>query len=244
MTGSLHSAPEMIGKETGIRKYKDKEARQMSKTGKNSFWGSIKGNIISYVAVCTAVIIAVTATLNSVVMRNVLITDGHNTLMKEAENAGERINEWLVRQASIVDTMKSGLETMDRDDMETIMDYLGANLSRNADALMYYCCFGYDGGVFPADHSTLDLDPSTRGWWKDAVESGGLIYTEPYTDFATGQMIVSIAEPFTLDGEQAVILADITIDSLIEMVQGIGTGEGTNDGVANRHYAARFRAQP
>lgn len=99
-------------------------------------------------------------------------------------------------------------------------------------------------GVFPADHSTLDLDPSTRGWWKDAVESGGLIYTEPYTDFATGQMIVSIAEPFTLDGEQAVILADITIDSLIEMVQGIGTGEGTNDGVVNRHYAARFRDQP
>ena len=102
------------------------------------------------------------------------------------------------------------------------MDYLGANLSRNEDALMYYCCFGYDGGVFPADHSVLDLDPSTRGWWTDAVGTGGLIYTEPYTDFATGQMIVSIAEPFTLDGEQAVILADITIDSLIEMVQGIG----------------------
>ena len=197
----------------------------MSKREKSGFWGSIKGNIISYVAVCTALIIAVTATLNSVVMRNVLITNGHNMLVEQAENAGELINEWLVRQAYIVDTMKSGLETMDRDDMETVMNYLEANLSRNADALMYYCCFGYDGGVFPADHSVLDLDPSTRGWWTDAVGTGGLIYTEPYTDFATGQMIVSIAEPFTLDGEQAVILADITIDSLIEMVQGVGTGE-------------------
>jgi len=205
--------------------YKDKEAGQMSRTEKNSFLGSIKGNIIFYVAVCTAVIIAVTAALNSVVMRNVLITNGHNMLMEEAENAGELMNEWLVRQACIVGTMKSGLETMDRDDMETVMDYLGANLSRNADALMYYCCFGYNGGVFPADHSTLDLDPSTRDWWMDAVGTGGLIYTEPYTDFATGQMIVSIAEPFTLDGEQAVILADITIDSLIEMVKGIGTDE-------------------
>lgn len=209
----------------GIRKYKYKEARQMSKTKKNRFWGSIKGNIISYVAVCTAVIIAVTATLNSIVLRNVLITNGHNTLMEEAENAGELINAWLVRQADIVDTMKSGLETMDREDMETVMNFLGANLSRNEDALMYYCCFGYDGGVFPADHSTLDLDPSTRGWWTDAVGTGKLIYTEPYTDFATGQMIVSIAEPLILDGEQAVILADITIDSLIEMVQGMGTDE-------------------
>lgn len=197
----------------------------MNKTDKNSFWGSIKGNIISYVALCTVVIIVVTATINSVVMRNVLITDGHGTLMREAEDTGELIDQWLVRQAYIVDTMKCGLETMDRDDMESVMDYLEANLSQNPDALMYYCCFGYDGGVFPANHSSLDLDPSTRGWWKDAVGTGGLIYTEPYTDFATGQMIVSIAEPFTLDGEQAVVLADITIDSLIEMVQGTGTDE-------------------
>ncbi len=197
----------------------------MSKVEKNNFWGSIKGNIISYVALCTVIIIAVTATLNSIVMRNVLITNGHNTLTEEAENTGELIDEWLVRQAYIVDTMKSGLETMDGDDMGAIMDYLEANLSQNPDALMYYCCLGYDGGVFPANHTSLDLDPTTRGWWKDAVGTGDLIYTEPYTDFATGQMIVSVAEPFILDGEQAVVLADITIDSLIDMVRGMGTDE-------------------
>lgn len=202
-----------------------REAGQMSKAEKSSFWGSIKGNIISYVALCTAVIIVVTAAINSIIMRNVLITNGHNTLMEEAESTGKMIDEWLIRQAYIIDTMKSALETMDRDDMETAMDYLGANLSQNPDALMYYCCFGYNGGVFPADHSSLDLDPSTRGWWTEAIGAGGLIYTEPYTDFATGQMIVSIAEPFILDGEQAVILADITIDSLIEMVQGTGKDE-------------------
>lgn len=197
----------------------------MSKSGKRIFWGSIRGNIISYVALCTAVIIVVTATLNSVVMRNALITDGHNALTEKAENTSKQIDEWLVGQANIVSTMKTGLETMDRDDMEAVMDYLEENLSQNPDALMYYCCFGYDGGVFPADHSSLDLDPSTRSWWIDAIETGGLIYTEPYTDFATGQMIVSIAEPFTMDGEQAAVLADITIDSLIEMVQNTGNDE-------------------
>lgn len=197
----------------------------MNKAEKNSFLGSIKGNIISYVALCTAFIIVVTATLNSIVMRNVLITNGYNTLTEEAENTGELIDEWLVRQAYIVHTMKSGLETMDTEDMEPVMDYLEANLSQNSDALMYYCCLAYDGGVFPADHSSLDLDPTTRGWWKDAVSTGGLIYTEPYTDFATGQMIVSIAEPLTMNGEQAVVLADITIDSLIEMAHGMGKDE-------------------
>lgn len=202
-----------------------KEHRQTKGADKSRFFGSIKGNIISYVAICIAIIIAVTATLNSIVMRNVLIANGRDTLTEEAENTSELINEWLIRQAYIVETMKSTLETADTDDMESVMDYLEVNLAKNPDALMYYCCLAYDGGVFPADHSSLDLDPTTRDWWIDAMETGGLIYTEPYTDFATGQMIVSIAEPLTIDGEQAAILADITIDSLIEMVQSTGTDE-------------------
>ncbi len=195
----------------------------MDSSKRNRFLGSIKGNIISYVALCTVIIIAVTATLNSIVFRNVLMTNGHNTLREEAEYNSELIDEWLERQADIVITMKSALETMDTDDMESVMDFLEVNLAENPDALMYYCCLAYDGGVFPADHSSLDLDPTTRSWWIDAVEKGDLIYTEPYTDYATGQMIVSIAAPFTMSGEQAVILADITIDSLIEMVQNVGT---------------------
>lgn len=197
----------------------------MGQEQKNRFFGSIKGNITTFVAICTVIIIAVTATLNSVIMRNVLMSNGQNTLTEEAQNTGEMINEWLIRQAYIVDTMKSGLATMSTDDMEAVMDYLEDNLAQNPDALMYYCCRAFDGGVFPANHTFLDLDPTTRGWWIDAVESGSLIYTEPYTDFATGQMIVSIAEPFIMDGEQAVVLADITIDSLIEMVQSAGSDE-------------------
>lgn len=195
----------------------------MDSSKRNRFLGSIKGNIISYVALCTVIIIAVTATLNSIVLRNVLMTNGHNTLREEAEYNSELIDEWLERQADIVITMKSALETMDTDDMESVMDFLEVNLAENPDALMYYCCLAYDGGVFPADHSSLELDPTTRSWWIDAVEKGDLIYTEPYTDYATGHMIVSIAAPFTMSGEQAVILADITIDSLIEMVQNVGT---------------------
>ena len=59
-----------------------------------------------------------------------------------------------------------------------------------------------------------------------ATSQNKLIFTAPYTDFATGQMIVSIAEPITIDGVQAVILADITIDTLIEVTKNIE--DGTN----------------
>ncbi|MBQ3514039.1 MAG: hypothetical protein IJA32_09635 [Lachnospiraceae bacterium] len=195
----------------------------MKENKRQTFLGTIKGKIILYVALCTIVIIAATAVISSVVLKDALKTSEHGVLTAEAESTSDIIDEWLVRQGDIVKTMKSALETMDTDDREGIMDFLEANLKNNDDALMYYCCFGYNGEVLPADHSNLDLDPTTRSWWTDAIAKGDLIYTEPYTDFATGQMIVSIAIPFTMNGEQAVVLADITIDSLIEMVQNVST---------------------
>ena len=193
------------------------------KREKKSILGSIKGRIILYVALCIIVIITVTAMVNSVALKDALKTSEHNVLVAEVECTSDIIDEWLVRQADIVITMKSALETMDKDDTKAIMDFLEINLANNNDALMYYCCFGYNGGVLPADHSSLDLDPTTRSWWVDAIADGELIYTAPYTDFATGQMIVSIAAPCKIGGEQAVVLADITIDSLIEMVKGVST---------------------
>lgn len=191
---------------------------------KKSIAGTIKGRIILYVTLCMVVIIAVTAVVNSIVLKEALKTSEHNLLLSEAEGTSNVIDEWLIEQASIVETMKCSLETMEKDET-AIMDYLEANLANNEDALMYYCCFGYNGGVLPADHSSLDLDPTTRSWWIDALAKGDLIYTAPYTDFATGQMIVSIAMPCKIDGEQAVVLADITIDNLIEMVKNVSDDE-------------------
>lgn len=195
------------------------------KSEKWSFWGSIKGRIILYAALSTILIIVVTAVINSIVLNDALKTSEHNVLTAEAESTSDIIDEWLIGQANVIETIKSALENMDKKNPEAIMDFLEVNLEKNDAALMYYCCFGYNGGVLPANHSSLDLDPTTRSWWKDAIAEGGLIYTAPYVDFATGQMIVSIAVPCKISGAQAVVLADITIDNLIEIVKGVSTDE-------------------
>lgn len=196
-----------------------------TRSEKQPFLGSIKGSIILYVALSTILIITVTAVINSIVLNGALKVSEHSVLSTEAESTSDIIDEWLVRQADIIETMKNALVHMNKKDPKAIMDFLEVNLANNDDALMYYCCFGYNGGVLPADHSSLDLDPTTRGWWKDAIAKGELIYTAPYTDFATGQMIVSIAVPCKIGGEQAVVLADITIDNLIDIVKNVSTDE-------------------
>lgn len=197
----------------------------MDKDRKQAFSGTIKGRIIIYVVISTIAMIAVTALINSMVLRSALKSSEHSVLTAKAEGTADVIDDWLMGQASMIETMKNALEGMEREDTEAIMDFLGRNLEDNENALMYYCCFGYNGGVFPADHSQLDLDPTTRSWWTDAVSNNGLIFMDPYMDYATGKMIVSLAVPLELGGEQAVVLADITIDSLIEMVNNVSMDE-------------------
>lgn len=185
------------------------------------FKKTIRGRMGIITIVSMLVIILTMMVVNTLSTQKVMISNEKELLLAQAEDNALVMEHWLQEQGSIVHTMKTALEQMKTADTAVIMDYLQANLEENDSALMYYCCFGYDGGVFPADHSKLDLDPTTRDWWKQSVGEGTLIYTAPYTDFATGQMIVSIAEPMTLKGKQAVVLADITIDRLIELTKTI-----------------------
>jgi methyl-accepting chemotaxis protein len=193
------------------------------KSGNNG--RTIKGNIALVVTVGSILLILLMDVCNSASIRSAMINDEKALLKEEAAGNAKVMNQWLEEQESIVHTMRTALAEADIADTGAAMDYLEKNLDENESALMYYLCLGYDGGVFPADHSTLDLDPTTRSWWQDAISANDLILTAPYTDFATGQMIVSIAEPFLFHGEQAVILADITIDQLITITKGISTDD-------------------
>lgn len=208
--------------------------------------GSIRFRIAGLVTVGIVLIIFVTAIINGVSMKKVMVDNENVILSDEAVSNAKIINQWLERQGDIVHTLRNSLAFMNEKNENKIMDYLEENLACNEDALMYYCCFGYNGGVLPANHSELDLDPTTRDWWKQAIEQNTLIYTAPYKDFASGSMIVSIAEPMMIGGEQAVMLADISIDRLVNMTQQISETTGfesfllANDGSVITHRNEDF----
>ncbi len=184
---------------------------------------TIKGKITIQTIVYLLVALAVCEIVSVVTLNRNMTSQSQMYIQAEARNNAAVVNEWLLEQGNIMHTITDALAFMNTKDTEQIMDYLEQNLNENKDALMYYVCFGYDGGVFPANHSTLDLDPTTRDWWKQAIAENGLIYTAPYKDFASGNMVVTIAEPLQLQGEQAVFLADITLDTLTRQVQKVSS---------------------
>lgn len=178
------------------------------------------------IVACIIFIIVVITITNTMILYGLMVKNEKIILKEKSKNDAAIINEWLIKQGEAVHNMSQTLSFINNaEDKNAIMDYLQECLADNEDALMYYCCFGYDKGVFPADHSSLDLDPTTRDWWKQALEEKSLIYTAPYKDFATGTMIVTIAEPVMIGGEQAVVLADITLDKLISIVGDISSDD-------------------
>lgn len=185
----------------------------------------ITNRIIITVIVLMIIATVVPVTISSVGTASDLKYYGQMLIQKDAKDNAEIIDGWLKQQGQLVNLMKATLENMDYEDTETIEDFLEGCLNANPSAMMYYVCYDFDGGVFPADHSKLDLDPTTRSWWIDAQKAGQLIFTDPYQDFATGQMIVSASAPYTCEGHTCAVLVDISLDELIATVNSINSEE-------------------
>lgn len=102
-----------------------------------------------------------------------------------------------------------------------------------------------DGRFYHGEGSTMpaDYDPRKRGWYKDAVAKGGLLFTEPYVDKTTGKYCVSPVIPVksangTLRG---VIGMDILLETLSDIAKKVNLdGKGyafiiDNNGVVLAH---------
>lgn len=183
----------------------------------------IRGRIIFTVVALFAIASIALVSVNAANISKNLVNYGQTIVKQDASNNAKIINDWLTEQGNNVSLMTKTLSIMEYEDTEAIENYIADCMTDNSSALMYYVCYDYDGGVYPADHSVLDLDPTTRGWWKDAQAAGHLIYTDPYQDFATGSMIVSACVPYTCEGHTCAVLADISLDELLSIVNGIST---------------------
>ncbi|RKD32308.1 methyl-accepting chemotaxis protein [Thermohalobacter berrensis] len=83
--------------------------------------------------------------------------------------------------------------------------------------------------IYPEQDLGDDYDPRTRPWYKAAVETDGIIWTEAYKDAGSGKLVVSVAKPVYNErnyGEfVGVVSIDISLDTLTNVVNNIKLGE-------------------
>jgi len=153
-------------------------------------------------------------------IKNALTRDTNNEVLMESSNESTYIDSWLSKKIEETELLAASFTSMKSFTDEEVEAYLTKAADLDSDVLNYYLCRAgieyvvYNGGIF-------ELDPTGRSWWTDAWNAKKTIVTDSYVDANSGAIVVSVATPFYLGDVQAVVLADITMDALVENVSNV-----------------------
>ena len=187
--------------------------------------GSIKNRISIFVGASLLAVILICQFVSTYTLNRNLSDSISDYVEMEADTKADVVNAWLNNQAETVKQMAQAAMALGAKDKAKIQEYLGTCLAQNENALMYYMCYEDETTAYMAGGDTLSINVTERDWWKQAVGQQTLIYTDPYQDAATGQMVVSIAMPLKADGLQCVLLADFNLTVLVDLINHIDSNE-------------------
>lgn len=148
------------------------------------------------------------------------VSDVNKTLTADAN----KIDGNMASYKSVVESIVAVLGTANFSDISDaeIADLL-ANYTKQFPEFItiYYAKPDKKMIMSPESELPADFDPTTRGWYKAAVEGGGRVsFTDPYIDIVTGQLVIT-ATCAKINGgkEQFVAGADISMEGIIDIVK-------------------------
>ena len=151
--------------------------------------------VLLFASICTICVLAALG-ISSYVSYNSLEKTQRQRYQNEAAKNVSDINSWLTKNAQIVDTVQTSLESIPDLSVTQISGYLTQATKKYLDALDIY--FGYSDKTF-IDGSgwtpTADYDCTARGWYTSAVEKDGIFIGAPSLDLSTNTMVVTISAP-------------------------------------------------
>ena len=151
------------------------------------------------------------------------------TAAATVEGGVATLEGWLTNKQSLVEFMGRDVLTGGYiNDREACRSFLADCTTRDDDIFETYMGFGDDKSIiFGSGYEPdADYDPTSRSWYKAAVNSSESIITEPYTDVQSNRQVITCAVRVQQDGETIGVLgADIFIDYLGEVVNSIKADE-------------------
>jgi len=99
-------------------------------------------------------------------------------------------------------------------------------LSRSDIAAIYIATPNKHVTIFPATNFPADYDPTSRDWYKNALNNKGkIVFTDPYKDAASGKMMISLSKTVENNGQFVGVLSmDVNLDEISKVLSGITIG--------------------
>ena len=134
-----------------------------------------------------------------------------------------RLDFWLQRKAVALEQTASLLPLLPRSP-ENLQPLLTRQMSLDSDVTDIY--LGTAEGVM-IDGSRWQppagYDPRQRPWYRQALLSSGLVFSDPYLDLVTNQYAISIAKQIRLDNQEliGVLSQDVPLSRFLERIRHI-----------------------
>ncbi len=187
----------------------------------NGLRNQIKKKFTILVAV-GLIVMSVCATLWSL---NIYQTERDAKIESMLENCSNSVESWITMKAEMAHIFQD--EIIDREYYiykNSLKKYLVDKRADDETILDVYVGFPDGSSVFGDDWEPTieEYNPTTRDWYKKAVEAGQMIITDPYSDAQTGLLVVTIAEPIIAKDEfRGVFACDIYLDKIVEEVNAL-----------------------
>ena len=174
-------------------------------------------------------VVLLMAALLGIVAFHTLKSRTLGAIQSEAVNYGHAhsvaIGNWLADRRHAVNALTAVIA----DNPEaTLVPYLLQTRTSGGFGLTYFG--SVQGAMTRHDPSlnTANYDPRVRPWYQNATKAGKLIVTAPYVSVTMQQMVVTLAEPVSHQGQViGVAGADLSLDDLIDEVLAMRVqGEG------------------
>ncbi|MCY6369154.1 methyl-accepting chemotaxis protein [Clostridium ganghwense] len=183
---------------------------------------SIKSKIIILVCLICMMSVVFSSLINYYTSYNIITKMSVNQVQTAADKYAETIDSWLKLQGNIMNELATNIEINNYTEEELIKN-LKAKIEVNNECLGIYIgmpdkkFISGKGWIPPADY-----DCTQRDWYKEAIEQNGIIYTSPYVDTDTNDIVITIATPINKDGKlYGVIGTDMLVKPLTDLVKNL-----------------------
>ena len=181
-------------------------------------------------AICCFSIFAVSSM--SFYFSSTIASDLFNSVIREkTEKTTQNLNNWFTNYATGISQVIQDINTFDDYSPEQLHPFLKSKVKTYEGKISDFY-FGYATG-----RKTLsgvgwtpppEYDATKRPWYQKAAQSDGVVFTEPYVDAMTGEMIITVARALRHDGEIVGVLAsDIFLKDVIQVVQTLNVSKNS-----------------
>jgi len=180
-------------------------------------------------------LLLITTTIQLVTSNQLMLRDAENILDKNAITATTEFKGWISEQSGKLSILVNELE---QSEMHTAVNLLPDYFKyhANIDPRIKMLFFANPEHIYTSTNWNPEVyDPTVKDWYIGAMSSPEVYVSDPYIDASTGDLVITIAQQVVDKSNIPVgaLAIDIDIQTLIDIILDIDTGDGTYSFVIN-----------